>query len=289
MLMMAPSSRSTLLAITTAVARATGVAGAAAPVTQADLTARMESATSDDIEHRLPWQDTRANPSRCLGAKEMTLTSRSAVAWQPVHGTPASRVPALRSKLTVSLALLNAVREIVDNGVDHILRCIKTGAVDSDGMWVMPDGGRMRPRLDITIDAVTGDVVVHNNGRGFELKMVSQTGLCTVTSCFDILDTSGNYKHKNHVIGCHGDGAKYANHVSARFKVETLGDLVDGTRAFFTQSWVDHKPLPYTLAPEAAAPRGFTGTRVSFTPDLEVSAVQPVVRLPRPPLTHLLH
>ena len=116
-------------------------------------------------------------------------------------------------------------------------------------------------RIDVRIDAVTGEIDVWNNGLGIPVEKHKTENMYVPELIFGHLLTGSNYNDNERKVtgGKNGLGAKLANIFSLEFRIETA----DGKNCY-KQRWANNMGTmdPYTIAPSKQQ-----YTRVTFRPD----------------------
>lgn len=118
-------------------------------------------------------------------------------------------------------------------------------------------------QIDVSIDPVTTELTVRNNGEGIDIAMHPEHQVFTVELIFGHLLTSTNY-HKGEKLtgGKNGFGAKLANVFSKKFVIETVDQR---TKQKYTQMFTNN--MSVTHAPEIVPYDGEPFTQVSVQPD----------------------
>jgi len=190
-----------------------------------------------------PTVDTPAKPP-----KKATSGSYNAGDIQVLEGLEAVRKrPGMYIGSTGLTGLHHLLREVVDNAVDEAM----AGHCD---------------RIDVTLLADGGCRVV-DNGRGIPTDIHPQQKKSGVEVALTILHAGGKFGGSGYKVsgGLHGVGVSVVNAVSRRLVVE-----VDQHDKHHRMEFVDGgRPLT-PLEVTGPAPRGRTGTTVSFWPDPEI-------------------
>jgi len=168
--------------------------------------------------------------------------------------------PAMYIGSTDTRGLMHCLWEIIDNAVDEAL-----GGFGSEiSVTLRPDGG----------------ISVHDGGRGIPVDLEPRTGLSGVEVVFTKLHAGGKFGagSYNATGGLHGVGSSVVNALSIRLDVE-----VDRNSAVWAMSF--RRGVPGTFdgpGPDATftpggglrkvgrAPKGRTGTRVTYWPDRQI-------------------
>ncbi|HWJ54408.1 MAG TPA: DNA topoisomerase IV subunit B, partial [Propionibacteriaceae bacterium] len=168
--------------------------------------------------------------------------------------------PAMYIGSTDTRGLMHCLWEIIDNSVDEAL------------------GGFGREIL-VTLRS-DGGISVHDRGRGIPVDKEPRTGLSGVEVVFTKLHAGGKFGagSYNATGGLHGVGSSVVNALSSRLDVE-----VDRNGATYAMSFRRGVPGVFAgpgptarftpggpLAKVGRAPKGATGTRVTYWPDRQI-------------------
>ncbi len=168
--------------------------------------------------------------------------------------------PAMYIGSTDTRGLMHCLWEIIDNAVDEALG----GHGTEISVTLRPDGG----------------ISVHDHGRGIPVDLEPRTGLSGVEVVFTKLHAGGKFGagSYNATGGLHGVGSSVVNALSSRLDVE-----VDRNSATWAMSFRRGVPGSFdgtgptakftpggTLRKIGRAPRGQTGTRVTYWPDRQI-------------------
>ena len=168
--------------------------------------------------------------------------------------------PAMYIGSTDTRGLMHCLWEIIDNAVDEAL------------------GGFGREIL-VTLRS-DGGISVHDRGRGIPVDREPRTGLSGVEVVFTKLHAGGKFGagSYNATGGLHGVGSSVVNALSSRLDVE-----VDRNGATYAMSFRRGVPGVFAgpgptarftpggpLAKVGRAPKGATGTRVTYWPDRQI-------------------
>ncbi|HEV2928815.1 MAG TPA: ATP-binding protein, partial [Propionibacteriaceae bacterium] len=168
--------------------------------------------------------------------------------------------PAMYIGSTDTRGLMHCLWEIIDNSVDEAL------------------GGFGREIL-VTLRS-DGGISVHDRGRGIPVDREPRTGLSGVEVVFTKLHAGGKFGagSYNATGGLHGVGSSVVNALSSRLDVE-----VDRNGATYAMSFRRGVPGVFAgpgptarftpggpLAKVGRAPKGVTGTRITYWPDRQI-------------------
>ncbi len=168
--------------------------------------------------------------------------------------------PAMYIGSTDTRGLMHCLWEIIDNAVDEAL-------------------GGFGTEISITLRS-DGGISVADHGRGIPVDLEPRTGLSGVEVVFTKLHAGGKFGagSYNATGGLHGVGSSVVNALSSRLDVE-----VDRNSATWAMSFRRGVPGTFdgpgptakftpgaTLAKVGRAPRGRTGTRVTYWPDRQI-------------------
>jgi DNA gyrase subunit B len=168
---------------------------------------------------------------------------------------PVRKRPGMYIGSTGLKGLHHLIREVVDNAVDEAM----AGHCD---------------RIDVTLLA-DGGCRVADNGRGipvdkhprFRTKTAAEIVMTTLHAGGKFGEGSG-YKVSG---GLHGVGVSVVNALSTRLELE-IDSSLDGKR--YQMSFHNGGKVKEKLHPVGKAPRGHTGTLISFWPDTEIFAAE---------------
>ena len=187
---------------------------------------------------------------------------------QVLEGLEAVRKrPGMYIGSTDQRGLMHCLWEIIDNAVDEAL----AGVGD---------------RIEIILGG-DGSIEVRDNGRGIPVDTEPRSGLSGVELVFTKLHAGGKFGGGSYAAsgGLHGVGASVVNALSSRLDVEVdrggktyAMSFRRGEPGVFADPPGPHSPeAPFTayetgseLRVVGKAPRGATGSRIRFWPDLQI-------------------
>ncbi len=189
---------------------------------------------------------TQPDKGKSYGAKDITVLE----GLEPVRKRPGMYIGSTGLK-----GLHHLITEVVDNGVDEAMAGFCT-------------------RIDVTVLA-DGGCRVTDNGRGipvdkhprFRTKSAAEIVMTTLHAGGKFGEGSG-YKVSG---GLHGVGVSVVNALSTRLDLE-IDSSLDGKR--YQMSFHNGGRVKDKLHPVGKAPRGRTGTVVTFWPDAEIFAAE---------------
>ncbi|KAJ9448619.1 DNA topoisomerase 2 [Diplonema papillatum] len=132
----------------------------------------------------------------------------------------------------------------------------------ADNFQRTKDTARPTTRLDVTIDAATGEIAVANNGRCVDVAWHSDGKYCPEL-VFGDFHAGSNFDDSGLRVtgGRNGIGAKATNALSEYFKVE-IGDAT--RRKLYRQAW--HNNMQYRSEPVLEEFDGEEYTKITFKP-----------------------
>jgi DNA topoisomerase II len=118
--------------------------------------------------------------------------------------------------------------------------------------------------IKVTIDRESGEISVHNNGKGIPVEMHEKEKMYIPEMIFGHLLTSSNYNDKQEKItgGRNGYGAKLCNVFSTEFTIETADSK---QKKKYKQTWTANMSKKGTAKITAHAGKDYT--KVTFHPD----------------------
>ena len=161
------------------------------------------------------------------------------------------REHALSKSMWAGSTLMSMSREVLFSPIDNKLEYkdieypgallqifteIFTNAIDQKTRY--PD---LVKNIKVTLDKVTGEISVYNDGKGFDIEIVKGTNQYTPEVAYSSERAGSNFDANATIItgGTNGYGAKLTNVYSDKFTVETVGRLHNNT----DNTWV---PMRYT-------------------------------------------
>ncbi len=177
------------------------------------------------------------------------------VAWEDAEGAKSTLSASKRTAPGCVPALLHLFDEVLVNAVDNSTRCAE------------------QKKISVTIDRVTGEIQVYNDGATIPVIKHADTGEYTPTITMSTFLSGSNLDDNQERTwgGRFGIGVKAVNAWSTRFHV-TCCDAVNHKK--FEQTWTDNMSVtsPPTVTRYAAKT---SSTTVTFTPDYARLGVSP--------------
>lgn len=170
-----------------------------------------------------------------------------------------------KETISYSIALTNSLFEVLQNAVDHCLRCKSIKGVNKCDT------------IKLNFNQETGEISVYNNGQGIKVEKFNNTDQYIIEVIFSEYLSGSNFNNDAEIkIGANGLGIKLLNTVSEYFVVET-SDAIN--KMYYTQKFeknnsIKNKPLieKFTkLSKEKKIPQ----TKITFLPDYKLFNTTP--------------
>lgn len=163
-----------------------------------------------------------------------------------------------KETISYSIALINALYEVLQNAVDH---CLRTKDITK--------GLNKCDTIKLNFNKENGEISVYNNGQGIKVEKFNNTDQYIIEVIFSEYLSGSNFNNDSDIkIGANGLGIKLLNTISKYFIVETYDD---NNKLYYTQKFennnsIKNKPIiekSSKLSKEKKQPQ----TKIKFLPD----------------------
>jgi len=165
-----------------------------------------------------------------------------------------------KETISYSIALTNALFEVLQNAVDHCLRCKNIKGLNKCDI------------IKLNFNKDNGEISVFNNGQGIKVEKFNNTEQYIIEVIFSEYLSGSNFNNDSDIkIGANGLGIKLLNTISEYFIVET-SDAIN--KLYYTQKFeknnsIKNRPIieKFTkLSKEQKVPQ----TKITFLPDYKL-------------------
>ena len=165
-----------------------------------------------------------------------------------------------KETISYSIALANALFEVLQNSVDHCLRCKNI------------KGANKCDTIKLDFNKETGEISVYNNGQGIKIEKFNNTDQYIIEVIFSEYLSGSNFNNDSDIkIGANGLGIKLLNTISEYFIVKTsdANSKLYYTQKFENNNGIKNPPIieKFTkLSKEQKIPH----TKITFLPDYKL-------------------
>ena len=165
-----------------------------------------------------------------------------------------------KETISYSIALANALFEVLQNSVDHCLRCKNI------------KGANKCDTIKLDFNKETGKISVFNNGQGIKVEKFNNTDQYIIEVIFSEYLSGSNFNNDSDIkIGANGLGIKLLNTISEYFIVKTsdANSKLYYTQKFENNNGIKNPPIieKFTkLSKEQKIPH----TKITFLPDYKL-------------------
>ncbi len=165
-----------------------------------------------------------------------------------------------KKTISYSIALINSIYEVLQNAVDHCLRCKNIKGLNKCDT------------IKLNFNSETGEISVFNNGQGIKVEKFKDTDQYIIEVIFSEYLSGSNFNNDADIkIGANGLGIKLLNTISEYFIVET-SDAIN--KLYYTQKFEQNNSIKnkpniekfIKISKDKKVPQ----TKITFLPDYKL-------------------
>ena len=165
-----------------------------------------------------------------------------------------------KKTISYSIALINSIYEVLQNAVDHCLRCKNIKGLNKCDT------------IKLNFNSETGEISVFNNGQGIKVEKFKDTDQYIIEVIFSEYLSGSNFNNDADIkIGANGLGIKLLNTISEYFIVET-SDAIN--KLYYTQKFEQNNSIKNKPSIEKftkiSKDKKVPQTKITFLPDYKL-------------------